>query len=183
MAKSLQLRKKSMPTKPVIRLAGAAALLLTTCLAQAQYVWVDDKGVRHFSDQPPPASTPASKILKAPGKPSVSELLQEKPAEPAPEKAAAASSQQAHQPTLAERDAQYRKREQERARSEAKEAEEARHKKAQAENCDSARRYKALLDTGIRVADADEHGERRFISDEERAQRVAKANKVIEGCR
>jgi hypothetical protein len=172
-----------MTMNSVLRLAGAAALLLTASLAQAQYAWVDDKGVRHFSDQPPPPSTPANKILKAPGKPSVSELLQEKPAEAAPEKAPAASSPQAHQPTLAERDAQYRKRAQDRAKSEAKEAEDARHKQAQAENCDSARRYKALLNTGIRVADADEHGERRFISDEERAQRAAKADKVIEGCR
>lgn len=170
-----------MPMNSIKRLAGAVALLLTAGLAQAQYVWVDDKGVRHFSDQPPPASTPASKILKAPGKPSVSELLQEKPAEPAPDKPATA--QQAHKPTLAERDAEYRKRAQERAKSEAKEAEEARHKKAQAENCDSARRYKALLDTGIRIADTDGHGERRYISEEERAQRAARADKVIEGCR
>jgi type IV secretory pathway VirB10-like protein len=172
-----------MTMNPVIRIVGAAALLLATGLAQAQYAWIDDKGVRHFSDQPPPASTPGNRIVKAPGKPSVSELLQEKPAEAAPDKAPAASPEQAHKPTLAERDAQNRKREQERAKAEAKEAEEARHKKAQAENCDSARRYKALMDTGIRVADADEHGERRFISDEERAQRAAKANKVIEGCR
>jgi Domain of unknown function (DUF4124) len=184
MAKSLMLRRKIMPNTfrlPLLRLAGAAALLLTVGLAQAQYVWLDEKGVRHFSDRPPPSSVPANKVLKAPGKPSVTALLRDKPADvaaPAP-----GDARQASKPTLVDREAEYRKRAQERAKSEAKEAEEARNREAKSENCDNARRHKALLDTGIRVADVDEHGERRYITDEERTQRMARANKVMEACR
>ncbi|HEU4850995.1 MAG TPA: DUF4124 domain-containing protein, partial [Telluria sp.] len=43
-----------------------AALLLATASAAAQYVWVDAKGARTYSDRPPPPEVPANKILKAP---------------------------------------------------------------------------------------------------------------------
>ncbi|BBB67028.1 hypothetical protein UNDYM_2775 [Undibacterium sp. YM2] len=36
-------------------------------VAHAQYVWIDDKGNKQFSDLPPPKSVPKDKILKAPG--------------------------------------------------------------------------------------------------------------------
>lgn len=57
---------------PLLRRAAAAALLFAAGLAQAQFVWVDPKGVRHYSDQPPPPGTPPARILKAPGLPAIS---------------------------------------------------------------------------------------------------------------
>ena len=42
-----------------------AALGFATA-AMAQYVWVDDKGVKQFSDMPPPASVLKNRILKQP---------------------------------------------------------------------------------------------------------------------
>ncbi|MFD2272482.1 DUF4124 domain-containing protein [Undibacterium arcticum] len=48
----------------------AATALLALSLASvalAQYVWLDDKGVKQYSDVPPPASVPGKRILKAPG--------------------------------------------------------------------------------------------------------------------
>lgn len=170
-----------MPVRPHLpRLLGAAALLLFAGLAQAQYAWIDEKGVRHFSDRPPPPTTPAAKVLKAPAKPLAAQPQQDKSAEPTAEAAPAAG---AGKPTLAEREADYRKRAQERAKVEQKEAAEAQHRQAKAQDCHNARRYKALLDTGIRVSDVDEHGEKRYISDDERARKAAQASKVIEGCR
>jgi type IV secretory pathway VirB10-like protein len=161
------------------RLFGLAALLLAS-LAHAQYAWIDAKGVRHFSDRPPPPSTPADKILQAPGKPSVAELLQEPAATPAAQGSAA---KPASSPTLAEREADYRKRAQQRAKEDQKQAEEAQHKQAQLENCENARRYKALLDSGVRVADTAADGGRTFISDEERARRQAQSSAVLASCR
>jgi hypothetical protein len=182
MAKSLPLLKEhnmkkfTCPNLP--RLLGTAALLLFAGLAQAQYVWIDEKGVRQFSDRPPPPSTPPGKILKAPGKPSLAELVPEKSAEQPSREAARAGP-----PTLAERDAEYRKRAQERAKQEQKDAAEAQHKRAQAENCDNARRAKALMESDARVGQMDANGERSFMSDEERAKNLASANKVVAGCR
>jgi type IV secretory pathway VirB10-like protein len=154
-----------------------AAALLFAGTAHAQYAWIDAKGIHHYSDQPPPPSAPAAKILQAPRGSS----LRAQPDEPAaaPPEAAPAKAQ----PTLAERDADFNKRAQERDKQEKKGAAEARHRAAVAENCESARQYKAQLESGIRVASTSADGERAFISDEERARQAAKANAVLRDCR
>lgn len=67
--------KRSSPPRPAswrlyLRVAlfvGAGAIALP---ALAQYAWLDARGVRQFSDRPPPPSVPDHRILKAPGKPS-----------------------------------------------------------------------------------------------------------------
>jgi hypothetical protein len=81
----------------------ALALFFCAGLAQAQYVWIAPNGTRQYSDQPPPPDTPASKILKSPGRAAVqidTAPAAQATAEPAAKKA----------PTLAEREADYRKR-------------------------------------------------------------------------
>jgi hypothetical protein len=165
--------------RAMLRLVGGTALVLFATLAQAQYVWVDAKGMRQFSDRPPPPSTPADKILKAPQK---QQPVLVEPAAPSAA-AAAAPAKASSQPTLAERDADFRKRAQERAKEEQKAAAEAGHKKALAENCDAARQYKAQLESGIRISKIDNGGERAFISDDERAKALASTNKALESCR
>src|SRR3569833_2431186 len=47
--------------------ALAALLSMAAAVAAAQYAWIDERGVRQYSDQPPPASVPKQRILKAPG--------------------------------------------------------------------------------------------------------------------
>jgi len=49
-----------------LRLLCAGALTLASVSAHAQYSWIDDKGVRVFSDRPAPPGTPPGRILKAP---------------------------------------------------------------------------------------------------------------------
>ena len=44
-----------------------ASLWLSMASAHAQYVWVDEKGLKQYSDRAPPASVPLKRILKAPG--------------------------------------------------------------------------------------------------------------------
>jgi hypothetical protein len=169
---------------PLLRAVAGCALLLVTSLAQAQYAWIDEKGIRQYSDRPPPPSTPAGKILKAPGRPQL-ELaapVQEGAAGAIPAGEAQAQKAKAP-PTLAEREADYRKRAKDRAEAERKATEEAQRKTEVAENCASARQAKAQLDSGMRIADTGADGERAYISDAERAKRAAKASKVLEGCR
>lgn len=160
---------------PARRLLAGLALLLGTNLAQAQYVWIDAKGLRQYSDRPPPPSTPASKILKTPGRQPlpVREAAQIAPA-PAPPQGL---------PTLAEREADYRKRAKDQAERERKETEERRRKAELAEHCDSARAAKAQLESDVRIADMNRDGEPTFLSDEERARRLARANRLLDDCR
>ncbi|GAB3411674.1 DUF4124 domain-containing protein [Massilia agilis] len=153
----------------------AAGTLLAASLAHAQYAWIDDKGVRHYSDRPPPATVPAAKVLKAPGKRADDAPAGEgQPPQAAPKADAA--------PTLADREADYRKRAQERAKQEEKAAADAAKAKAKAQSCDNARRYKAMLDSGIRMVDTGADGERRYLNDDERARRAAEVNAILADC-
>lgn len=149
-------------------------LLLVACAvsapALAQYSWIDDHGTRVFSDHPPPPGTPPSRILKAPRGTTAT------PAEPTETAKPAA-------PTLADRDADFRKRAAERDADERKTAEEAQRKADNAAQCAAARRSEAVLTSGVRVADMDDKGERVFVTDDEKARRLAQVRRVLAGCR
>ena len=182
-------------------LAGGAALLFAT-LAQAQYVWVDDKGVKQFSDRPPPPSVPAGKVLKAPGQAyksraetaaGVDEMLNPKKPEPA-SAAAAASAPAASAPaasapdakkgplTTAEQNAEFKKRQLAKAEAEKKAEAKAEEQRVKAENCEIARAHKAQLDSGERITERDKDGERTFVTDAQRAERQEKARKALAAC-
>ena len=166
-----------------VRLLAGGALMLFASLSHAQYVWIDEKGLKQFSDRPPPPSVPASKVLKAPGlQPPPAPVIGSDDAAAAPAPAPAAPAAKAP-PTLADRNAEYRKRVKEQAEKDQKAAEEAQLKKDKAEYCEAARQAKAQLDSGVRISNVGKDGEHAYITDEERAQRVGRADKVVEACR
>ncbi len=147
-------------------------MLLATLVAVpafAQYSWIDDHGTRVFSDRPPPPGTPPSRILKA-------------PRGAATEPAAPAEAAKPTAPSLADRDADFRKRAAERDAGERKAAEEAQRKADNAEQCAAARRSEAVLASGVRVADMDDKGERVFVTDDEKARRLAQVRRVLADC-
>ncbi len=166
------------------RLIVSAMLGLFASLAQAQYMWIDEKGLKQLSDRPPPPSTPAKNILKQPhGAPAPVQIAPaDSAAGPAASAASAAASASAP-PTLAERNADFRKRAEEKAEKDQKAAEEARQKAARKENCVAARQYKAQLDSGQRIGVMSPNGEQGFMGDAERAQRSAQAARVLNDCR
>jgi len=155
-----------------LRATFAALLFLAAAGAQAQYVWIEPNGTRQYSDRPPPPGTPANRILKAPGR----ALLP-----PAPVEQSAPAAKPA--PTLAEREAAYRERTQQRAEQERKDEEESKKQRAMAERCATARENQAQLASGTRIAQYGQDGERRYLSDEERSARMARANQALQDCR
>lgn len=160
------------PTSP-LHLFAACALLLGSGLAHAQYSWIGENGVRHFSDRPPPPSTPPHKILKAPGR--------ALPAPgPAPQAVPAAAPKAL--PTLAEREKEFVERARQREEQEKKEAADAQRRRELAEHCQMAREHRAQMESGIRVARFDAKGERSFMTDEERAAQLARVNKALAQC-
>lgn len=163
-----------------LRLLAGSVLLLAAGLAHAQYVWVNEKGVKQFSDRPPPPSTPRSKILKAPGLQPDAIVPVGAAAVPA---AVAPASVAKGPPTMAEREVDFRKRAKERAERNEKAAGEAQQALAQRDNCAAAREYKQQLESGVRIATTAQDGERGFLDDAERARRSVKVNKTLEGCR
>lgn len=153
-----------------LRLLSIGALALLPQLAHAQYSWIDEKGARVFSDRPPPPGTPPSRILKAP-----------RGLEPAPEPASTpgASAEKPSTPGWMEREADYRKRSASRAKEE---GEALAADKARAAGCDAARAEQAQLNAGVRLVRIDKKGERDYVSDEERAQRLEKARRTLAQC-
>jgi len=152
------------------RLSSFLAVLLFCCagVAQAQFVWIGANGTRVYSDQPPPPGTPASKILKAPGRP-LAPLAGPAPAPKAP--------------TLAEREADYRKRALAREEALLKAGAGAQREAAQRTWCDELRKSKRLVDSGVRIAEMGADGQQRFLGDAERAQRTADLDKTLAACR
>lgn len=154
-------------------LLAAVTASLACGSALAQWQWLDSTGRKVFSDTPPPVGVPDKNILKRPN-------LR---AAPAPEAAAPASPEtgSAGTPAPNTRDEQLE------ARKKQAEAEEAAKKKAEADkvaqaraaNCERARRAKATLDSGVRIAITNTKGEREVMDDKGRAAEAQRLDDII----
>jgi len=162
---------------PLRTLPRLAALLLFCCAgaAQAQFVWIAPNGTRVYSDQPPPPGTPASKILKAPGRAAPAQDMPDTP--PTPEAAKPKA------PTLAEREADYRKRAQAREEAGNKAESEAKRAAAHAEYCEGVRKTQRAYQSGVRIAEVGPDGQKRYLSDAERAAGNERATQQAKDCR
>ncbi|WP_137174203.1 DUF4124 domain-containing protein [Massilia sp. HP4] len=157
-----------------------ALLLLAATASHAQYVWIGPNGTRQYSDRPPPPGTPASKIVKAPGRPAF------EPQVPAADAAAdgAGKPQDAKAPpTLTEREVAFRERSKARAEQEQKDQEAATRQRRLAEHCAAARETQAQLDSGIRIARIGPDGEKTYMTDEEKAARNERVRRALQECR
>jgi hypothetical protein len=158
------------------------ALFFTNHTAFAQYVWLNEKGIKQFSDQPPPPSVPDSKILKSPA--------------PSKEKSNADSSDNAGANTditdaptnatqpesVADKEQAYKKRRAEAAAKEKKSEDEARVARAKADNCLRMRQYKRSLESGQRIPQTDDNGQKSYMSDEKREEELNQINQNIADC-
>ncbi|MFL6658361.1 MAG: hypothetical protein ACJ8GW_09835 [Massilia sp.] len=156
--------------------AAGGALLLLSNLASAQFVWIDEKGVKQFSDQAPPASIPMKNVLKAPNRSSFAVGEPSPAAEPAAASASATASADAPKPV--DREAEFRKRQKAKADAEAK-AEEATTKASQKQaRCAAGRAKNDQLATGKRLRSADGS----FMDDATRSAQQADASKAMADC-
>lgn len=159
-------------------ISGFMIATLTCASAFAQYIWVDEKGNKQFSDTPPPASTPKNRIIKAPG------LSAARPAEPSEAASAskdAASTQQKPMTTSA-RNEDFNKRRAEQAEKDKKATEDQQAAAEKQKNCERAKSYQKVLESGQRVASTDKNGERSFLTDAQREKESADVKKALAGC-
>ncbi len=164
-----------------LRLLLAGVLLAVSAQALAQYIWIDEQGVKQLSDRPPPPSVPAKRILKQPGKPMFNpNAPAEAAADAAPE---AAEPKVTAPPTLAERNAEFKKRQADAAEAAKKASEESARKAEQAANCAAARTNARSLDQGIRLSGFDKNGERTILDDAERAELARKNQEILANCK
>jgi hypothetical protein len=166
------------PTRLVLLASGIAFCLIANS-ASAQYVWIDEKGVKQFSDMPPPASVPANRILKQPGATSTKAASTDNGNDPA----ASPEATPKGPPTTAERNAEFKKRRAEQAEKDKKAAEQAQRDAENAANCERARAYQYSLQSGERILQTDKNGERSYLSDEERQVEADKAQRYLANCK
>lgn len=142
-------------------------MLFSTNAFSALIKWLDAEGQVHYSDVPPPPNA-NTKILSTTSKAS-SKSADDFTAESAP----------AAPKTIAEREAELKKEQQ--AKKEA--ADKAAKKQADAEAikayCDTLKQHLRALQEGIRITEIDASGNRSFVDNEQRQQRIAKAQQDI----
>jgi hypothetical protein len=133
---------------------------------QQLYRWVDENGRVQYSDRPPP-----------PGARTQTEIKKKPRTAPTP---GASENQQAPAPkSYAEQDAEFRKRQVEKAEKEAKEQQERQAAAERQRRCSEARNQLAGLQAGGRIVRYNTSGEREFLDDKGRAEEVARTQKAI----
>lgn len=167
---------------PLLVLGCACALPLS---AAAQWQWIDKDGRTVFSDQPPPAEVPEKNIRRSgragPGaRPAATSATTSAEAGASPlAKAANTAAGGPAKPTGVDKELEERARKAEEDEKAKRAAEELKVAQAKAENCQRARKAKATLDSGIRVARLNDQGEREMIDDKARAAEQQRMEAVI----
>jgi len=122
--------------------------------------WVDAEGKVHYSDTPPPdAKTEPVRNISRKGQ----------------SEAPVSYSQK----SIAEREADYKKSKLEKEESAQKQAQQDAKAETRKNNCDAARHNARSIEEGSRIVTYDEKGERTYLNDEARAQRLEEAREAI----
>ncbi|MDR1934659.1 MAG: DUF4124 domain-containing protein [Candidatus Accumulibacter sp.] len=148
-----------MPSKRSLHLPLLLAALCVALPASAQiYQWKDPSGKTVISDKPPAAGIPLQKKIDAPS-----------PAQTG-----------SPQPSLTDRDLEFRKRQLESQEQAEKAEKEAAAAAKRNENCQVARQQLQTLESGERIALRNDKGERYFMDDARREQEIAKVRDILE---
>jgi len=131
--------------------------------------WVDENGKVHYSDQPPPANVKAKTLRSTPDTP---------PSLTSASGVAASSAPPAVK-TIAEREAELKKAQKAKKDAADKAAQEQAVIEENKTNCEASRQNLRTLQEGMRIVEISANGERSYISDEQRQQRIAKAQQDI----
>jgi len=166
----------------LIRTCLLAAACLLPAISAAQWQWVDHQGRRVFSDRSPPPDVPAKNILRQPGgtPPAQAAAAEATPAAPvAAASSPAAAASGALKPAGKDAQLEERRKQAEAAEAQKKKAQEEALAATRQENCKAAMRAKKTLDSGVRVVQTNDKGEREILDDKQRAAEVKRLDTVV----
>lgn len=158
----------------------AVAATVASISAQAQvYQWKDASGKTVVSDTPPPATVRDARALGGAQRTVVTGSAEKEPATDG-----TASSQNSAPQTMAEKELEFRKRQQE-AREKAEQAEkEAAAQREKRDNCERARNNYRLLQSDTPVSRAGKDGQPQMMSAAQRQQEMERTRRIMqESCR
>lgn len=130
--------------------------------------WVDADGKVHYSDRPPPPNVKA-KTLRTPME----------AAAPVSAASAVAASAPAAPKSIAEREAELKKAQQAKKEAADKAAREQAMMEEEKAYCAAAQQNLRALQDGMRMVEIDARGERSYLDDEQRRQRIEKVRQDI----
>lgn len=146
-------------------LAAVALFIFTLNAHAAAHKWVDADGTVHYSDSIPPEVTTAETVR------SISRKDQADAPATVPSK------------SIAEREAELKKSKQEKEEFSQRKTQEEANTDEKKRSCEVARQNLRTLEEGGRIVTYDANGERTYLDDSARAQRLAEAQKsVLENC-
>jgi len=177
--------------------------------AQAQWAWRDVNGNTTFSDTPPPPTVAQKEILRQPSAPIVSAdgrsygsadstgsgasygtsgtlgtnaPANQESAPSSPVAGAAPTGERTRVPavrTLADQEADFRKRQAERQKAEQKQAQDEAQARQRADVCNQATGYIKMIEDGTRLMRSDAEGNRNVLDEEQRAAEMQKTQNTI----
>ena len=149
----------------------------------AQYQWLDANGQMVYSDQPPPASVPLSRVVR------VGDPIANAPAPNGPPSVGHAaqialveSRSAAKKRSIRKQMIAFEKRRAARKANQRKRVKQARQAKANARKCDRLKANKAKLDSGIRLRMRDDTGEYKVMTEQARLTRAKAIAKMLKKC-
>lgn len=154
--------QRCLNTGLIFTLLASMAFVALPCAAE-MYKWTDAQGRVHYSDQPPPPDARKSTVKPA------------KPAAPA-----AGGRETAAPKTVAEQEAEFRKRRVEAAEREAAEQKAAQEEAEKKRNCEQAQGQLKALQAGGRLVRFNAQGEREYLDDAQAAQEIERATKSVD---
>ena len=143
-------------------------MLASTNTFAAVKKWVDAQGQVHYSDQPPPAGAKAETLRSASDTEGTAGTngVTETSAPAAPK-------------TIAEREAELKKAQQAKQAAADKAAQKQAAADALKASCANAQQNLRTLQEGLRMVEIDANGERSYLDDTQRQQRIEKAQQDI----
>jgi hypothetical protein len=168
-----------------LALVAAAFAVLFSTSALAQFVWLDASGRKVFSDQPPPASISAKRILQQPGKtPATMPITAAEDATDGagkPKETSEAANKTVPTPKIASKDKDLevaKKKVEDEAAAKKKTEEDARNV-AKADNCVRAKQAKATFDSGVLLGHTNSKGERGIMDETTRMVETKRVEGII----
>ncbi|MGC2047414.1 MAG: DUF4124 domain-containing protein [Gallionella sp.] len=138
------------------------------------YKWIDENGRVHYSDQPPGPSTNSKMIGPTSKTKGSAETGGATESSNAPE-----PSESGEPKTIAEREAELKKKQKAEKDAADKAAKDLSNKAANQENCDRAQLSLKGLQSGMRIKTLDANGQQVYLDDEQRQQRIERTQQDI----
>lgn len=146
--------------KKLTTLALLGALLAAPAMAAQFYKWTDENGVTHYSETPPPDSVKSSTAIKVPSR------------QPSGAETAAQNLQKQREAAIKALDEAGKK-------GATAPAAGKDNKEQYAERCKQLKANLAVMESSGRVSEKDDKGEKRILTEEEKAKRIEDTRRQI----